>query len=175
MKKYPIIEPIIVILIGVGVIISSFFIKVVVTSISIGPDFMPRLLGIFMVILGICLVPEAVKKQKAVAAEAAPTGEKVRTPFSFKQFYEKNLHMFAWLLMLLYGLSMKPLGFLFSSIIYLFVGMVMLTGKKKKRNWWAIVLISLIVPTVIYIVFRQKFYLMLPVGLCKYIPLKILR
>ena len=69
----------------------------------------------------------------------------------------------------------EKVGFLFDSIIYLFGAMVLLTMREKKRNWLVIILVSIIAPTFVYILFRQRFYLMLPMGLCKYIPLKILR
>ena len=68
MKKYPIIEPILIVLFGITVIIISSQIQTVVTSIAIGPDFMPRLIGVIFVILGLALFPEALKKQKEAAA-----------------------------------------------------------------------------------------------------------
>ena len=52
---------------------------------------------------------------------------------------------------------------------------ILLTIREKKRNWLVIVLVSLIVPTFVYVLFRQQFFLMLPVGICKYIPINILR
>ena len=85
------------------------------------------------------------------------------------------MHIIIWVWSLLYAIAMKKVGFLFDSIIYLFGAMVLLTMREKKRNWLVIILVSIIAPTFVYILFRQRFYLMLPMGLCKYIPLKILR
>ena len=173
MKKYPIIEPILIVLFGIAVIIMSSQIQTVVTSIAIGPDFMPRLIGIIFVILGLALVPEALKKQRAAAESAAPSEEVAK--LTGKQLMQKYMHFIIWALALVYALLMKPLGFLVDSILFMFVSMYLLTMREEKRNWIVIILVSLIVPTVVYIVFRQKFYLMLPIGLCKYIPLRILR
>ncbi len=175
MKKNPIIEPIIVVVLGIAIIIASFTIKTTVTSIKIGPDFMPRLLGIFMVILGLCLIPESIKKQKSIVVSEEKEATKIKKPLTAKEWLFKNLHLVSLAWMLIYALSMQKLGFLFSSIIYLFVAMFLLSLRKEKINWWVIVIISLVVPTFVYILFRQKFYLMLPVGLCKYIPLNFLR
>ncbi|MGN0906691.1 MAG: tripartite tricarboxylate transporter TctB family protein [Bullifex sp.] len=173
MKKYPIIEPILIVIFGIAVIIMSSQIQTVVTSIAIGPDFMPRLIGIIFVILGLALVPEALKKQRAVAASAAPADEV--TKLTGKQLMQKYMHFIIWALALVYALLMKPLGFLADSILFMSVSMYLLTMREEKRNWPVIILVSIIVPTAVYIIFRQKFYLMLPIGLCKYIPLKILR
>lgn len=173
MKKYPIIEPILIVLFGIAVIVISSQIQTVVTSIAIGPDFMPRLIGVIFVILGLALVPEALKKQKAAAAEAAVPSEPHQ--LTYREMMQKYMHFIIWGLALIYALLMKSLGFLVDSILFMFVSMFLLTIREKKRNWIAIILVSIIVPTAVYIIFRQKFYLMLPIGLCKYIPLKILR
>lgn len=177
MKKYPILEPIIIVLLGVFVVVVSFSIESVVKSIAIGADFMPRLIGVVLIILGLALVPECLKKQKVANAEraaATPSAEKKGRP-SLKEFTLKYAHIIIWVWSLLYAIAMKKVGFLFDSIIYLFGAMVLLTTREKKRNWLVIVLVSIIAPTFVYILFRQKFYLMLPMGICKYIPLKILR
>ena len=173
MKKYPIIEPILIVLFGITVIIISSQIQTVVTSIAIGPDFMPRLIGVIFVILGLALVPEALKKQKEAAAEAAVPSQSHN--LTCREIMQKYMHFIIWGVALIYALLMKSLGFLVDSILFMFVSMFLLTIREKKRNWIAIILVSIIVPTAVYIIFRQKFYLMLPIGLCKYIPLKILR
>ena len=173
MKKYPIIEPILIVLFGITVIVISSQIQTVVTSIAIGPDFMPRLIGVIFVILGLALVPEALKKQKEAAAEAAVPSQGHN--LTCREIMQKYMHFIIWGVALIYALLMKSLGFLVDSILFMFVSMFLLTIREKKRNWIAIILVSIIVPTAVYIIFRQKFYLMMPIGLCKYIPLKILR
>ena len=174
MKKNPVIEPIVVMACGVIIFIASFSIETAVQSIAIGPDFMPKLIGVLFVILGATMLPAALKAQKAKGAVAevkvAPS-----QPLTKKELMLKYMHYIVWVWTLIYALSMKEVGFLFSSIIYLFVAMYLLTIREKKRNWLVIVLVSLIVPTFVYILFRQQFFLMLPVGICKYIPINILR
>ena len=172
MKKFPIIEPAIIILIGIVMFVGSIPIKSA-TSISVGPDFMPKLIGVLFVIFGCALIPECLKKQKEVSAalKDAPPKEKR----SFNQIVKDNVHFITWGWMLIYALLWKPLGFLFASILFMFGAMYLLTIRMEKRNWLVISLVSIIVPTVIYIVFRKEFYLMLPMGLCRYIPLAILK
>ena len=87
----------------------------------------------------------------------------------------KHMHFIIWVWAFIYALLMEELGFLFDSIIFMFVSMFLLTMREKKRNWPVIIILSLVIPTFVYILFRQKFFLMLPMGLCKYIPLRILR
>lgn len=175
MKKYPLIEPIFVIVFGLLVILISFQIETVVESIAIGPDFMPRLIGVIFILLGLGLIPEALKKQKAAAAESVAAAPVEKTKLTAKEFSQKYMHYIVWILSLVYALLMNSLGFLFDSIIFLFIAMILLTMREKKRNWPVIIIISIVVPTFVYILFRQKFFLMLPMGLCKYIPLNILR
>ena len=174
MKKNPVIEPIVVMVFGVVIFIASFSIETVVHSIAIGPDFMPKLLGVLFVILGASMLPSALKAQKAKGADI-----EVKTvssqPLTKKELALKYMHYIVWVWTLIYALSMKEVGFLFSSIIYLFVSMVLLTIREKKRNWLVIIIISLVIPTFVYILFRQEFFLMLPVGICKYIPINFLR
>jgi hypothetical protein len=175
MKKYPILEPVLIVLIGIFVVIVSQTIEVIVTSIAIGPDFMPCLIGVLFILLGLGLVPECLEKQKAANAARAVAAPVEKSKLSFKELTLKYMHYIMWVWALIYALLMKKVGFLFDSILFLFVSMVLLTIREKKRNWAVIILVSIIVPTFVYILFRQKFYLMLPMGICKYIPLKILR
>ena len=175
MKKNPVIEPIVVMVFGVAIFIASFGIETAVHSIAIGPDFMPKLLGVLFVVLGASMLPAALRaqKEKGVVAESSEVSSS--KPLTKKEIALKYMHYIVWVWTLLYALSMKKVGFLFSSIIYLFVAMILLTIREKKRNWLVIVLVSLIVPTFVYRLFRQQFFLMLPVGICKYIPINILR
>lgn len=107
MKKYPIIEPIIVVLLGVFVVIVSFSIETVVKSIAIGADFMPRLIGVILIILGLALVPESLKKQKAVNAEKAAAAPAEKCKLSVKEFALKYMHIIIWVWSLLYAIAMK--------------------------------------------------------------------
>lgn len=175
MKKNPVIEPIVVMAIGLLIFFASFGIETAVHSIAIGPDFMPKLIGVLFVILGATMLPAALRAQKAKGADVVVEKKVPSQPLTKKELALKYMHYIVWVWTLLYALSMKEVGFLFSSIIYLFVSMILLTIREKKRNWLVIVLVSLIVPTFVYILFRQQFFLMLPVGICKYIPINILR
>ena len=107
MKKYPIIEPILIVLFGITVIIISSQIQTVVTSIAIGPDFMPRLIGVIFVILGLALVPEALKKQKEAAAEAAVPSQGHN--LTCREIMQKYMHFIIWGVALIYALLMKSL------------------------------------------------------------------
>ena len=67
-------------------------------------------------------------------------------------------------LLLAYAYSMKPVGFLLSSMVYLFLHMLLLTVNKK-RNYLLLAVLAIIVPCIIYFCFVKLFYLMLPVGI----------
>ena len=64
MKKNPVIEPIIIMVFGAVIFIASFSIETTVHSIAIGPDFMPKLLGVLFVIVGASMLPRALRAQK---------------------------------------------------------------------------------------------------------------
>ncbi|MEG1584915.1 MAG: tripartite tricarboxylate transporter TctB family protein, partial [Anaerovorax sp.] len=70
-------------------------------------------------------------------------------------------------LLVLYVAAFKPLGFILSSVAFLFCAMLFLTPKEK-RNWIYIVALSVIIPIAVYFLFVSGFRLKLPAGILNF-------
>lgn len=67
--------------------------------------------------------------------------------------------------LLLYVVLLEPVGFILSTILYLFVQMLILSSKPTKKQMAAFALISVVTSVGIYFLFTKAFYLMLPAGI----------
>lgn len=68
-----------------------------------------------------------------------------------------------------YCIAFSPVGFIISSIIYLFLQILVLTPKEK-RNWLVISLISVVTPIAFYALFVYAINTPLPKGLLSFLP-----
>lgn len=172
---------------------------------ALGPGFMPRMLGIILLVLGAADLAGEIKRKggqsrrdgakgrlkkgkshPASAGQDMKAGQK-RTEAGQRQedigravmegdpavtaavpkiggWIAGHTDVLSIPLLLAYVYSMKPIGFLFSSMAYMFLHMLLLTAGKK-RNYPLLILLALLVPGVIYFCFVKLFYLMLPAGL----------
>ena len=71
-----------------------------------------------------------------------------------------------FIVIFIYVLLIEPLGFLFSTIIYLIAQMIVLYPEKlTKKKIILFAVISVVSSVAIYFIFRNVFYLMLPAGI----------
>lgn len=148
-----------VILLGIGLYIMSFGIKSVALNL-IKADFFPRLIAGLFVILGLILLATGLKKAKTYVEPE----EKV-LPF-WKN--DGTVSMLETLLLIaVYMLLMKSVGFIIMTFLYLVAQMFVMTPKEKrtKKNLLLFVGISLVASFGIYLLFVRVFYLMLPAGI----------
>ena len=141
---------------------------------ALGPAFMPRMLGIILLVLGAANLVEEIgqeggrRRGEAVAADQpAAEGDIAETsagPLKGREWIAAHVDVLSIPLLLAYAYSMKPVGFLLSSMVYLFLHMLLLTVNKK-RNYLLLAVLAIIVPCIIYFCFVKLFYLMLPVGI----------
>ena len=68
----------------------------------------------------------------------------------------------------LYCLCYKPVGFLLDTLIYLFIQILILVPKEKRRVW-KILVIDVIATAVIYLIFIRGFSVQLPQGLITFL------
>ncbi len=128
------------------------------TKISpVSSAFMPTVVAVGMGILTLCQVWQAYKKMKqaAVVTEEALTGEEA------PDYKRAGLTIGS---ALLYVLALKPVGFVFSTIIYL-VAQMSIMAPPEKRKPLQFLLISVIVTAVVYVIFHNVLRLMLPAGI----------
>lgn len=67
-------------------------------------------------------------------------------------------------LLFVYVVAFRPIGFLISSIVYLFLQLLIFSSRKN-RNWKAIVGVSIGLPAIVYVVFVYVFNYILPAGI----------
>ncbi len=129
---------------------------------TLGPEFMPQAVSVLVFGLGVINLYSCTKKLKNTPKPEKSTQEKPKV--TFKEWFYSHLDWVSAALMLLYVLSMDYLGFVISSSIFCFLQMHIMTCKQK-RNYIVICLVSFTLPAIIFYVFTNFFYLMLPPGI----------
>lgn len=117
----------------------------------------------FPIVLAVALAALSV----ALLAEGARAARKTRESEHSEQNEEKKdtacvLETFA--LSVVYVILLQPLGFVLSSIVYLFFQMIVLSPKSKIRPV-KMFLVSVVASVVVYVIFRDGLTLMLPNGI----------
>lgn len=132
------------------------------TSSQVGPAFMPQIISALIGLMSIAIIIEGYKKVKAGAEESAPEeGEDA-------EGQEKNISyrpvVQSFTLMAVYVAVMPIVGFLITTIVYMFLQMMILSTKPERR-WLLFAVVSIAATSIIYYMFRNVFYIMLPTGL----------
>lgn len=115
--------------------------------------FFPIVLAAVLAVLSIALLAEGIRKVRN-------TGES--DPAAEQKDYACVLETFA--LSVVYVLLFQPLGFVLSSIVYLFFQIIVLSPKSKIRPV-KILVVSVVASVVVYVIFRDGLTLMLPNGI----------
>jgi len=132
------------------------------TASKIGSAFMPQLVAIGLFVFSLILLIQSLikwKQEKQNGEEEVPEEKIKREPKELNFIVIISL-----LLMIVYIAVMSTIGFLISTVVYLFVQSWLITPSDE-RSYTKLIIISVIVPTIIYIVFRNFFHLMLPAGI----------
>lgn len=154
-----------IVLFAVYIFDSSFFITSEAGA-ALGPGFMPRLMGIILFVLGVADFFEEWKKSNAELEKEGEqsAGDGKSGINNYKEWIAEHIDICSGILLLAYVYSIKPLGFLISSAIYMMAHMLLLTVNMK-RNYLVLIVLAVVVPCVIYFGFVKVFYLMLPPGI----------
>ncbi|RVU55541.1 tripartite tricarboxylate transporter TctB family protein [Anaerosphaera multitolerans] len=116
---------------------------------DVGPSFMPKLVGITLTILSIAKFILAVnRKDKEM----------------FSDLLIDRGGIYSIVLVFVYFLILEKVGFILSTILYLFIQIEIL-NKYDEQNIKVKILVSLFVPIIIYFLFTRAFQLMLPAGM----------
>lgn len=144
-----------------GVIMTAFgvFYLVMTTQIPrkgelVDATFIPYILSVFMICLGIAQLMQGMKIVKNFKDDG--------------QEEQKNDHMAVILTLALivgYVMIMVPVGFIISTIVYLFLQFWLLSPADKKPNLLMYLVIAVVVSIVIYLLFRYGLTVMLPKGI----------
>jgi hypothetical protein len=147
------------ILLGIYITIESGNIKGHTQSSVVNARFVPRIIGITLIVFsGITFIKALVKLLLYRRTEES-------TPA--KQCDDRITLGCTAVLLVLYALMFKPLGFIVSSVIYLFLQVPVLTPKEKRtrRVLPIAAAVAVIIPVLIYIGFRYGLEILLPVGI----------
>lgn len=124
---------------------------------EIGPDFMPIVVSSCTLVLGFVLLYLSLRKlRRADAAE-----QDVKDESDYKRV------SVSFALILVYVFTMKPIGFIISTILYLPLQMLVLApeDKRKKKDVITVSAVSIIFTLVVFLLFRYGFKIVLPSGL----------
>jgi putative tricarboxylic transport membrane protein len=147
---------------GLGFFLCSFSIRKY-GDVAVDSRALPQVLGVLVMIFGSIRVIQSViglTTQKGSSHQNNVNDEQSETeksPISMKNV------IFTILLMIVYALLMKPVGFLISTFIYVCVQAYILYPNKKK-NFLIMFLVSGVFTVLVYLVFVKGFSLVLPHG-----------
>ena len=116
----------------------------------------PILLGVLLAILSVILIVQGVRKMRAYKPQEGEDKKSSR---------EDTISVALTVaVILLYILIMQPLGFCLSTVIYLFLQMVVL-APKDKRNYLLFAIVAVVFTALIFVAFRMGLQQMLPRGI----------
>ena len=132
------------------------------TTSQVGPAFMPQIIAALIGLMSIAIIIEGYRKMKS-GTEGGLEEEGEEEPGNAKEVsYRPVIQSFV--LMAIYVAVMPIVGFLITTMLYMFLQMMILSSKPERR-WLLFTVVSVVASSVIYYVFRNVFYIMLPSGL----------
>lgn len=124
--------------------------------------FMPQFWGISLFILSILLILRAFREKKIVSKEM---DNQVKYKFSIKNIFYNNYEVIlTFLLIAMYILFLKTIGFIVMSIGYIFLQVLILTSSKKK-NYMAISIMAVFFAVGLDFLFVRNLHVLLPKGI----------
>ena len=121
---------------------------------SLGADFLPKIVAILCGVLAVIQIVSGAGAIRNYQAEATAEEDK-----------PEYLRVVATIVVFTaYVLLMKPVGFIITSAVYLFLQMLILCPKEK-RNSILFAVISVVCAVAIYYIFRNGLNVMLPAGI----------
>ncbi|MCD8090142.1 MAG: tripartite tricarboxylate transporter TctB family protein [Clostridiales bacterium] len=129
--------------------------------IDIGPEFMPLVIGGITFALAAALTVISViglkGKLAALEGEEAPDCDYKRVISSF-------------ILMLIYVFVLQPVGFIISTLVYLFLQIMVLSpaDQRGKKQIIQVIIIDILFTVIVFFLFRYGFKIILPTGLLNF-------
>lgn len=148
-------------LVSVVMFVATLSFKQLTTS-QVGPAFMPQIISALIGLMSIAIIIEGYRKVKS-GTKGDPDEEGEEVQGNAKEIsYRPVIQSFV--LMAIYVAVMPVVGFLITTMLYMFLQMMILSSKPERR-WLLFAIVSVVASSVIYYVFRNVFYIMLPSGL----------
>lgn len=125
---------------------------------EIGPDFMPTVIGILTMILSAALLVISLRglKTRIAEVEANPPAE-----CDYKRM------LISLILILVYAFTLKPVGFIIATMVYLPIQMFVLADAehRTKKDIITLLVIDVIFTFAVFFLFRYGFKIVLPQGI----------
>ena len=125
---------------------------------EIGPDFMPTVVGVLILILAALLLRNTITDFKSNAEKAEKEGPE---QCDYKRVLASLVSS------IVYVNVLKPVGFILSTLVYLFLQIFILApdDQRKPKNLVLYLILDVIFTLIVYFLFRYGFKIVLPAGL----------
>ena len=125
---------------------------------KIGPDFMPLVIGVIILVLSLMLLFSAVKNFKSNSAKAEAAGSDTAD-------YKRVLA--SLVLVVIYVNILAPVGFILSTLGYLFLQIIVLApnDRRSAKNIMTYAIIDVVFVFAVFFLFRYGFKIVLPSGI----------
>lgn len=142
--------------------ISTFSIQALTDS-RVGADFMPKIIAVLIAILSIFIIVNGFRRKDEIVRDEQEVSS-LENEVESKNDKSYLLVIISVALMFIYLFLIPILGFLISTTAFLLIQML-LFSEWKAKNIILYLIISIITSTLIYYLFRNVFYVMLPSGI----------
>lgn len=129
--------------------------------IDVGSGFFPTLVCVLLIVLSLLLIGETILKNREQPVEQAEGAQQ-----KSDDWLTRHGVLCSMAAIVLYVVTVKPLGFVIASAIYLFLQMNIMVSKGKRRVWFYLAL-AVVIPILTYYVFTRGLSLMLPTGILR--------
>lgn len=162
-------------LFGLGVFVLSFTVKTR-TVLTIGPGFMPRIIGAILLLLGVVLTLQTFRKKRETEKKSEEKSEKNSKVSDQRSKAEDALVsrisrnqkfpvVATFVLLILYVGLLEVLGFTLATVCYLALQFLVLAEERTRKRALLYVLASLVCSAVITVIFGYFLRLYLPQGI----------
>lgn len=132
-------------------------------AVGVGVEFMPRVIAVLLLVTAAVIIINAYRNRgKQLKVIDGETGLEVEEEDPNSKNYKKLGISFG--AMLIYAFLTQFIGFLLASILYLITQMFILSENDKKKLI-VISVVSVVMSIIVYFIFRNVFYVMLPQGI----------
>jgi CBS domain containing-hemolysin-like protein len=142
-------------------------IKLLARTTSLGSDFMPKLVAIFLILCGTFLLIQAISRffyNKDGLLSERQTRKTQKIPFKLSKILDTHAEYLSMVAVCIYVFSMQSLGYIISTMIYIVLQAFILSIKGIRKNW-LIAVVAVVAPLVIYTLFSRIFGMVLPTGI----------
>ena len=136
------------------------------TNDLIKPEFVPRVIALGLIILGIGMFIQALKTN--VTEEERKALEEKKAERRATPLVQRLTPLLTLVLIFLFLFFLKKIGFTVCATVYLTLQMTLLSGDFSLKSWLKYFVIALVVSVAILFIFRYGFKLKLPVNAWKF-------